>query len=739
MKAKRFENRQLIRKSRIAFLLKIYGILTVLLVLNTRGTSQIIYNGQGHIPYQYQTDWNVAGLLPTTPKTANNIFDVTQEPGTSWDDKVNSALNRARIASGICIIYFPALPAGQTYVLAQSIVLTANDGNNIIFQGDAAGTTILEFNMPANNNCFDIHGEGPFQNANLVTDLLKRQKTFTMDNATDFAIGDWIHLEQPNFNYSQTTSWRAIIGQITQIESKLNNTVTIKDEANKNYLPVTGSLPNDETKISKIRPIQNVGIENLKIKRLGGSYSSNSDLGHNVFFKYAVNCWVKGVEMERTAKNHIDINQSSHIEVSGCYIHHSIYYGSGGYGYGIYIKSSSTNCLIENNVFQHLRHALNVANGANGNVFSYNYSREQYWTGIGGIELPQGPDFVLHGGYAFSNLFEQNIVERIEADESYTTPPFFGFHGINGPFNAFIRNLLIKGNPTNVEDFHDMILKNANSTSVIGCIVGDINTSGVTTLVTNLFGREVLQNQTYETGTNLNHPSSLIDLLQILSNFNIYLADVSYYYSSRPSFLGSNFSFPTLGPGDPLISNFPYIKHIPASDRWFNSSVRYVIAEPTKYIGGILNEDVTLNGIIYITSDLTIRANYTLTIEPGSIVRFADNDTITLTINGPLVIGSDVQFETGENGNIQVVLTGNQTLTIPPNVSFQVRENSGLEFLMDVNIDAATFVAESNAKIISIGGGSVVNSLFIKDPGSTIQLQHGSTNLTITNSEFRYP
>jgi hypothetical protein len=737
MSVRRFGNKQLIRKSRVPFVLKIYGILTVLLILNTKGTSQIVYNAQGHIPYQYQTDWSVAGLLPHTPNTANNIFDVTQEPGTSWDDKVNSALNKARVASGTSIIYFPALPGGQRYALGQPIVLRANNGNNIIFQGDGAGATILEFDMPANNNCFDVRGEGLAQNSNLITDLLKREKTFTVDNAINFDGGDWIHLEQPNFDYSQTTSWRASIGQITQILGKSNNTINIKDEANKNYLPVSGTLPDHETKIYKIRPIQNVGIENLKIKRLGEGYSSDSELGHNVYFKYAANCWVRGVEMERTAKNHVGIHRSSHIEVSGCYIHSSISYGSGGHGYGIHIEMSTTNCLIENNVFRHLRHAMMVSTGANCNVFSYNYSREQYWTGIGGIELPQqGSDLVLHGGYAFSNLFEQNIVERIEADKSYTTPPFWGFHGINGPYNAFLRNMSIKGSPINIDDVQDIILDNAESTSVIGSIVNDINTSGNTTLTLNLYGRQVLQNQTYETGTNINHPVSITDLLLM---FNIYLADVSYYYSSRPNFLSANLSFPTLGPGDPFISNFPYIRHIPASDRWFNSNARYVMAKPTTHLNGTLSEDITLNGIIYITNDITIPANHTLTIESGTTVRFADDDIINLTVHGSLVISSGILFETGENGNTQVIFTGSQTLIIPPSVSFQIRENSGLEFFMDVDIDAATFIAQANASITSIGGGSVVNSLFIKDPASTIRLQHGSTNLTVTNSEFRYP
>jgi hypothetical protein len=732
------------RSSQNLFLtpIKVLVFLLVFFVLNIKGFSQILFNDKGHIPYQNQTDWTVAGLQPNTPKVANNMYDVTQEPGVTWDAKVNSALDKARVASGISIIYFPALPGGQRYRLKQPIVLTINNGNNkiygdnIIFQGDGAGYTILEFDMPANNNCFDVRGESfPAMYTNLTSDLLKREKTFTVDDASIFDIGDWVHLEQPNFNYSQTTSWRASIGQITQIANKFGNTITIKDEATKGYLPVTGSLPDHETKLTRIRPIQNFGIENLKIIRLGNNHASNANLGHNVYFKYAVNCWVKRLEMERTAKNHVLVSLSSHIEVSGCYIHHSISYGSGGHGYGVVLTTSTTNCLVENNVFRRLRHAMMVQAGANANVFTYNYSREQHWTGIGRIHLPQGSDLVLHGGYSFSNLFEQNFVEMIEADMSYTNPPLWGFHGINGPFNAFIRNIAAKGNPTSDLDLEKLILKNAESTSVIGCIVSGISTSGTTTLTLDLYGKEVHQDQTYSTGDDRSHSALIFNLFDP----DIWLADVSYYYSSRPSFLSMVYNFPTLGPGVPFNSNFPNIGHIPASDRWFNSSIRVEIADPTKYLPGFLSEDLALGGTVYITHDLIVPTGRTLIIEPGAVVHFADEDFITLAVHGALLVGSEVQFVIGENGNEKVVLNGSQTLAIPSSVSFQVQENTTLEFNMDVNIDDATFIVDANATITVTSGGIIANSLFIKDSTSVIQLLHGSNNLTVTDSEFRYP
>jgi hypothetical protein len=733
-----------IRSNQNLFLtpMKVLVFLLVLLILNIRGFSQILFDDKGHIPIQNQTDWTVAGLQSNTPRLANNMYDVTQEPGVTWDDKVNSALDKARVASGISIIYFPALPGGQRYRLKQPIILTINNennkiyGDNIIFQGDGAGSTILEFDMPANNNCFDVRGESfPSMYTNLTSDFLKRERTFTVEDASIFDIGDWVHLEQPNFNYSQTTSWRASIGQITQVVNKLGNTITIKDEANKDYLPVSGSLPDHATKLTRIRPIQNVGIENLKIIRLGDNQASDSDLGHNVYFKHAVNCWARQLDMESTAKSHVMVSYSSHIEVSGCYIHHSISYGSGGHGYGVVLMMSTTNCLVENNVFQRLRHAMMVQTGANANVFAYNYSREQHWTGIVGIDLPQGSDLVVHGGYCFSNLFEQNFVEKIEADISYTTPPFWGFHGINGPFNAFIRNIAARGNPTSELEIESLILKNAESTSVIGCIVGGISTSGTTTLTLDLYGRQVTQDQTYNTGNDMSHSTLIFKLF----NPDIWLADVSYYYSSRPDFLSMAYNFPTIGPGVPFNSNFPNTGHIPASDRWFNSSIRVEIADPTKYLPGFLSEDLALGGTVYITHDLIIPTGRTLIIEPGTVVQFADEDIITIAVQGALLIGSEVQFVIGENGNEKVALTGSQTLTIPSSVSFQVQKNTTLEFDTEVNIDNAIFIIDANASITVTSGGIITNSLFIKDSTSVIQLLHGSNNLTVTDSEFRYP
>jgi len=88
----------------------------------------------------------------------------------------------------------------------------------------------------------------------------------------------------------------------------------------------------------------------------------------------------------------------------------------------------SNEILIENNIFKRLRHSMILQAGTNGNVFSFNYSYDPFWTSI---PSNSAGDIVLHGNYIFANLFEQNIVQNMVIDNS---------HGPNGPNNTFFRN-----------------------------------------------------------------------------------------------------------------------------------------------------------------------------------------------------------------------------------------------------------------------------------------------------------
>ena len=89
---------------------------------------------------------------------------------------------------------------------------------------------------------------------------------------------------------------------------------------------------------------------------------------------------------------------------------------------------TTNECLVEDNIFNHLRHSMILQAGANGNIFSYNYSYDPYWTGVF-FPANSAGEIVLHGNWPYANLFEGNDVGNIVIDNS---------HDANGPHNTFL-------------------------------------------------------------------------------------------------------------------------------------------------------------------------------------------------------------------------------------------------------------------------------------------------------------
>jgi hypothetical protein len=180
--------------------------------------------------------------------------------------------------------------------------------------------------------------------------------------------------------------------------------------------------------IKKIIPVSNVGIECISFERIDNCAPEQASTIH---FDYAVNCWVNGIESNKTTFAHIEASHSSNLSVTHSYFHHAFDYGGGGRAYGVMWHFTTNECLVYSNSFEHLRHSMIVQAGANGNVFAYNRSVDPFWTE--GLFFPSNSagDMVLHGNYPFANLFEQNDGQNMVIDNS---------HGANGPFNTFFRN-----------------------------------------------------------------------------------------------------------------------------------------------------------------------------------------------------------------------------------------------------------------------------------------------------------
>jgi hypothetical protein len=482
---------------------KVFTCILIILVCNS-AISQI----GSTISLDRRVDWSNVGVVGGIPSTSGlDVYNVKEfyevedvalerinaKGDGSTDDfialrSIIGAIGvEAKGANKLIVIYFPE----GTYKIGAPLDLPSN----VILKGAGPAYTIFKFEnfvsyciriegaLLTGDNIYDVTG-GNQKGSNLLQIQSK-----TPGGIIDLNPGDYVRLST-KMDMSAICGVTTCVpeegedvccfdqehdhGQIIEVDSVAGNLLTLTDE-----LSITYDL--SELIITKIAPERNVGIQDVKI---------TGDIGHHrVFMNYAINSWVSGVESHNTGYHHVAIYRSSNIEVVGSYFHRAKNYT---YGYGVYVGYLSTNCLVENNVFGLLRHAVVLSISPNRNVVGYNYCLAS--------NVNQA-DLSLHGFYANSNLFEGNVCKSFHADQ---------YWGYNGPSNTVFRNKFEKSKI---------------------CATPRVN------LVGNLI--DEIEDNCTNTGS---------DPLKVANDASSTLPDVSYYLDSKPDFLSDGFSWPLIGP-----------------------------------------------------------------------------------------------------------------------------------------------------------------------------------------------
>jgi len=312
------------------------------------------------------------------------------------------------------------VPKG-TYLFEQTIELP----DSIIIQGeiDSLSCPLARFKLSPGNNNHGIIIAGSEINTNytITYPLIQGKQKLFVNQPQMFSEGDFIRLVPFDDSLLVNNSWAYhSTGQIFQILQIINDSLILNKPLRRSY------NGNNFPVIYKLIPRKQVHIKCIKIERLDTTLSQSS----NIYIYCAADCSISGIESYFCNFAHIDIKNSTHISVENSFFKDAHSYGSGGKGYGIIVESTSGDCFIHQNNFEHLRHSMILQSGSNGNVFAYNYSKNPYWTET---SLPSNSsgDLVLHGNYVYMNLFESNVVQNIVIDDS---------HGINGPYNTYYRN-----------------------------------------------------------------------------------------------------------------------------------------------------------------------------------------------------------------------------------------------------------------------------------------------------------
>ncbi len=469
-------------------MVRIERILFMLIVVLASGS----VDGQT-IPADRTAEWSQAGFIYDIPEPTLelNILDF----GAMADGSIstNTAWNAA-IATAEGQMTVIAFPEGE-FLFTTGIIVP----DSVIIRGAGSDLTTFTFDLGGIGHCISFMGEEIPDQFPLAADAPRGSTAINPAASYPFGNGDLLRLYREDLDLV-TSPWAVgTTGQLVHIAAAGDATIMLAS-------PLRADYEASSSYVTRIEPCWFSGIECVRIKRLDPTEGQWS----NILLNMASHCRVRGVESDNANFAHIEVYESTNCEITGNYLHHAFSYGSGGKAYGVNMTNTSGEVLVENNIFEHLRHSMIVQIGSNGNVLAYNYSVDPYW------EQPSLPsnsagDLVLHGDHPYLNLFEGNIVQNIVIDDS---------HGINGPYNTFFRNRA---------GSYGLVMSNAPPTDSL-----------------NLAGNEVAGFFVVQGEGHFMHGN--LYLGGVIPPGTEILADTTYYLQQFPAFLSPVGDLPQIGP-----------------------------------------------------------------------------------------------------------------------------------------------------------------------------------------------
>ncbi len=413
--------------------------------------------------------------------TSLGIFPGSADAGTA----LMTAANDATVPT---VFYFP--PGDYTFASAVDI-----NNDNVIIRGAGSDQTEFYLDGSAING---IRFLGWTYDATAVTGSVPEgSQTLTVADAAGLEVGDMVQINQKLYDWDAewgNRSW----GQLVFITAINGNEITVD-------LPLSLGLDaGQQPEVMKLRPLQNVGVEDLYIERKLYDESSNIE------FRTVHNGFVRNVESYNAVKFHVFVYRGRQIEISGNYIHDAQNYGTGGHGYGVNLENLSTNILVTNNIFKNLRHHMLVQTGVNHSIISYNYN----------VDIKELVDLSLHGHFSNHNLYEGNKVWWVG---------FADFWGQVGPENTLFRGQI-----------------HGKEESDEGVIIYDNSDSQ------NIIANDFLRNSTLENDADVDDLYTEGNVIQGTPVWNTLSSSAivppSLYLESAPDYWPTDLAWPAYGP-----------------------------------------------------------------------------------------------------------------------------------------------------------------------------------------------
>ncbi len=387
------------------------------------------------IPPDRLVDWDpgVRGGVPWVPYRVSvtdfgAVGDGVADDGPAFNDAIAAAE-----APG-----FVWVPPG-VYRIATVVQLA--DG--VVLQGAGPSESRLLFDLPGFGfrGGIEIHGSLEAAETAVLGGFGLGSTEITLESTEGLAAGSLLWLFQDDDDGLMYTAdyWRTdysvhSMGQVVGITGVDGDTVTLEDPLRHDYRAEL------TPRVRVVDPIEGAGVEGLYLERLDQADA------YTISISEARDCWVRWVESRQSYRSHVWAFYSSHLTIAHNYFHEAWDYGGGGHGYGVTLADCTSDVLVTNNIFRTLRHAMMAKEGANGNVFSYNDSKDN---------RQAKSDAVGHGHWNYANLFEGNDAEQAVVSDWW---------GPSGPRTTVFRNRLHDNEGVSVRDHSDMTNVVGNTT-----------------------------------------------------------------------------------------------------------------------------------------------------------------------------------------------------------------------------------------------------------------------------------
>jgi hypothetical protein len=423
------------------------------------------------IPNDRRIDWaaGVRGGIPTRTtliNVRNAPFNATGNGST--DDR--AAIQRAIDAAREGEVVF--LPPG-TYVVGDQLRIL--NKNNVTLRGAGPRETTIRYNGSRGIHIILADRTANFGNPIAINSGLAKGSTqLTLANASSANVGTVVFISQlndPSFvtstGYGSACTWcgrndpnRTMV-QVDKVTARSGNVVTLERPL---YLGLSASR---QPQLRTMAVSTGVGIEDLTVWRTNAAAVT----GVNIMLLRQQNGWVKNVASRNAGQRHIELQIAYACEVRECDLRNDLTWQNlgGDRSYALMIFGINSDHLIVNNIMFRNRYALVFEGGGAGCVVAYNYA-------AGGVQDPVrawlASDLDTHGSHPFMNLFEGNVVSKINHDNT------FGSASHNTSFRNHIVNWSDQATTPVIARFGADVQANSLFNNFVGNVIGQPGDTG---------------------------------------------------------------------------------------------------------------------------------------------------------------------------------------------------------------------------------------------------------------------